>query len=125
MQTKYANDKTALENQLAQQRYEFAVREKANTLKFSSASAKKTFIQDAIAKGFRQDGETLLGYEDFVTKYKADDPGAFMQDTPAAPDNVPKVTLPGHDKPTVKKFSLSDLMRQKNENPELDVKFDN
>lgn len=91
LQNKYAQDKTQYEANMAKQRYEFAVRERANGLKFSSAAAKKAFVQEAISKDFKMDGDTLLGYEDFVTKYKADDPGAFVQETPPL---IPRRSLP-------------------------------
>lgn len=123
LQQKYAHDKAEYENSMARQRYEFAVREKANGLKFSSAAAKKAFVEEAISKEFKQDGDTLLGYEDFVTKYKATDPGAFVQETTPAPAPTPKVTLPGHDKPPANRRSLSELMQMKNSNPDMDVNF--
>jgi outer membrane murein-binding lipoprotein Lpp len=97
LQGKYDADKKELEDRLAQQAYEFAVREKAGALNFSSTAAKKAFIQEAIGKGFKQDGDTLLGYEDFVTKYKADDPGAFVVETPPTEPETPpapQIVLP-------------------------------
>lgn len=102
LQARYNADKQTLEGKLAQQAYEFAIREKAGVLKFSSTAAKKAFIQEAIGKGFKQDGDTLLGYEDFVAKYKADDPGAFVSDDPdpaPAPtgDPAPQIVLPTGD----------------------------
>ena len=90
LQTKYNTDKTDYENKLTRQAYEYMVRERANSLQFSSASAKKAFLQEAIGKDFKVDGESLLGYEDFVTKYKADDPGAF-----AAEKERPRLRAPG------------------------------
>ena len=48
LQTNYDDAKTKYEKQLAQQAYEFAIKEKVADLKFSSASAKKAFIADAI-----------------------------------------------------------------------------
>lgn len=129
LQSKYAQDKTNFETAMAKQRYEFAVREKANGLKFSSTAAKKAFVQEAISKEFKMDGDTLLGYEDFVTKYKADDPGAFVQEAPPTdpnpPKNTPSITLPGaHDKPSGAKRSLAELMQMKNDNPNMEINFD-
>lgn len=99
LQGQYATDKQDLEGKLARQAYEFDIRERAGQLKFSSAAAKKAFIQEAIGKGFKKDGDTLLGYEDFVTKYKADDPGAFVVEPPADPQPeptpAPQIVLPG------------------------------
>lgn len=82
LKAKYDADKQSYEQKLAQQSYEFMVREKANELQFSSGAAKKAFIQEANSKGFKVDGESLLGFDDFLAKYKADDPGAFRADAP-------------------------------------------
>ena len=124
MQTKYEADKTAYEAKLAHQAYEFAVREKANQLKFSSASAKKAFVQEALSKELKMDGESLLGYDEFLAKYKADDPTAFMAEKTVPPEETkPKIVLPGKDAPGGAKRSLTELMRMKNENPDMDVVF--
>ena len=129
LQAKYAQDKTEYEASMAKQRYEFAVREKANAMKFSSTAAKKAFVQEAIGKEFKMDGDTLLGFDDFTAKYKADDPGAFAQETPPADPPkpaAPKITLPGkHDKPSGVHRSLAELMQMKNENPDMEITFDN
>lgn len=130
LQAKYAQDKTNYETAMAKQRYEFAVREKANGLKFSSTAAKKAFVQEAIGKEFKLDGDTLLGYEDFLAKYKADDPGAFVAETPnpdpsTPPTPPPTITLPGkHDKPSGAKRSLAELMQLKNDHPDMEINFD-
>ena len=104
MQTKYETEKQTCEQRLAQQSYEFAVREKANALQFSSESAKRAFVHEAISKGFKMDGETLMGYEDFVTKYKESDPGAFKTEAPAEPPKPeppkPDIVLPSGNPPT-------------------------
>jgi outer membrane murein-binding lipoprotein Lpp len=85
LQAKYTAEKGDFEKKISQQSYEFAVKEKANSLEFSSVAARKAFVQEAIGKEFKLDGETLLGYDDFVAKYKADDPGAFKA-APADPN---------------------------------------
>lgn len=129
LQSKYDTDKSDFENRLSRQNYEFMVRERANGLKFSSTAAKKAFVQEAIAQGFKVEGENLLGYEDFVTKYKADDPDAFKVDKPADPAptvKTPTVVLPGGSgKPAPgKKLNLSEAMRQKNANPDMQINFE-
>lgn len=127
LQTKYANDKAKFEKSMADQRYEFAVREKANGLKFSSTAAKKAFLSEAIGKKFKMDGDNLQGYDEFLNQYKTDDPGAFVLDTPPAdpkPD-TPRITLPGkHEKPAGAHRSLAELMQMKNENPDMEIAFD-
>lgn len=128
LQAKYAQEKAQYEKSMADQRYEFAVRERANGLKFSSAAAKRAFVQEAISKEFKMDGENLLGFDDYVAKYKTDDPGAFVPDTPPVDPSKPtppEITLPGkHDKPTGAKHSLAELMQMKNDNPDMEINFD-
>lgn len=99
LQTKYNADKQAYERKLSQQSYDFLLREKASGLKFTSPAAKRDFIREATDKEFKIDGENLLGYDDFVTKYKADNPGAVAEDKPdgqaTPPAPAPNIVLPG------------------------------
>jgi Phage minor structural protein GP20. len=85
----YATDKTNYEKKLAEQKYEFAVKEKVNSIKFTSNSAKKAFLQDVINKKLQMEGDTLLGFDDFVNAYKEQDSSAFYVDKPDEP-NEPK-----------------------------------
>jgi len=126
LQTKYDADKQSYESKLTKQAYEFAVREKANGLKFTSNGAKRAFVQDAIAKGFTMDGETLLGFDDYVAKYKTDDPDAFKPEADPADPGTPTIVLPaGKQAPTGKAKSLIEMMKAKNENPNMEVNFEN
>ena len=92
LQTKYANDKTAWEAKMTQQAYEHNNRERAGMVKFTSPAAKRDFIRSAIEKKFQQDGDKLLGYDDFVKTYKTDNPGA-IQDKPD-PNDDPTIIVP-------------------------------
>lgn len=102
LQAKYQQDQQAWDAKVVKQRKEFMVREQANGLHFSSAAAKRDFISQAQAKDFQLDGETLVGYVDFLTKYKAENPGALVDQAPADPtdpDNKPQIVLPKNPKP--------------------------
>lgn len=128
LQSKYDKDSKAWEAKNAQQAYEYAVRSKAGELKFTSAAAKKDFIREAIAQGFKMDGDTLMGYTDFVAKYQENDPGAFVKETPAADpkpaDPTPTIVLPGKSNPNPHKMSLAEAMKAKNENPNMEINFE-
>lgn len=111
LQQKYDADRQSWDSKLKQQQYEFMVRERANGLKFTSPAAKRDFIREANGKDFKVDGESLLGYEEFVTKYKADNPGALAEDPPAGGDGAqgaggqatpkqPTIVLPQNPQPT-------------------------
>lgn len=82
---------TTLTAQVSALKADYAAENAAAGLKFSSASAKKAFLAELKGKGLAlQDDGKLLGFEDFVKKYKTSDPDAF------APDKTPPtVTVPG------------------------------
>lgn len=126
LQSKYEADKQAWEHKNAQQAYEFMVRERANGLKFTSAAAKRDFVREATGKEFKVDGESLLGYDEFVTKYKADNPGAVVEDKPAEPPTqpTPTIVVPTSNPNPAAKKGLMAMMKAKNENPDMIVNFD-
>ena len=95
LQKKYDDDAKAWNAKNQKMAYEYAVKERANAINFSSAAAKRDFIREAISKEFRVDGETLLGYEDFRKKYEEDNPGAIVvKKDDSADDKTPKVVPP-------------------------------
>lgn len=130
LQAKYTKDQKDWETKAAKQRKEFMIREKANGLKFTSAAAKRDFLGQATGKDFQVDGETLMGYEDFYAKYKAENPGAFVEEKPADPPPAdppapkPNIVLPGTSgAPTGPGKSLAEMMKAKNANPDMIVSF--
>ncbi len=128
LQTKYATDQKEWEAKNQRQQYEFLVREKANGLQFSSPAARRDFISQANGKDFKVDGEVILGYEDFLTKYKAENPGALVEATPAAgeggdgsgPDGgkAPTIVLPKNTKPEPDKNAFGFVFRGVRPNPD-------
>ena len=84
LQTKYDGDMKSYKEQLKKQAYEFAVKEFANTQKFTSAAAKREFERSMIAKELKMDKDKILGADDFVTAYKADNSDSFVTE-PADP----------------------------------------
>lgn len=103
LKTKYEQDQQDWNAKVVKQRKEFLVREQANGLHFSSAAAKRDFISQAQGKDFQLDGDTLVGYVDFLTKYKAENPGALVDQQPTDSgdpnDNKPQIVLPKNPKP--------------------------
>lgn len=92
LQGKYDSERQEWENRDKQQRYEFAVKNAAARLKFSSEAAKNYFVSQAIGAGLKmsdKDG-SLLGFSEYAAQYKESDPGAFVSDEPSKP--VPQVT---------------------------------
>ena len=132
LQNNYDREKKAWETKTAQQKREYAIKAKAAELKFSSASAKRAFIHDAIkAASIKLDGDDLLNYGEFVEQYKTSDPGAFIQEQAAKepepqpePQPQPQIVLPGKSTPAKKKMTLSEMMKAKNANPNFRIEWD-
>lgn len=129
LQAKYTRDQKDWETKTTKQRKEFMVRERANGLKFTSEAAKRDFLGQANVKDFQLDGETLIGYNEFFDKYKAENPTAFVEEKPADPPAdppapKPNIVLPGNSggTPGANK-SLAEMMKAKNANPDLVVSF--
>lgn len=130
LQAKYTKDQKDWEAKTAKQRKEFMVRERANGLKFSSDAAKRDFLGQANVKDFQLDGETLIGYNEFFDKYKAENPTAFVEEKPADPPPAdppapkPTIVLPGSSGGAPSGKSLAEMMKAKNANPDMVVSFD-
>jgi len=90
LQAKYEADIKAQEDKLRQQSYEFAVKEYANTQKFSSKAAKRDFVKAMIERGLQMDGDKLIGGDDFRAKYAEENDDAFYVEPAPAP--VPEPT---------------------------------
>lgn len=122
LQAQYDQAQKDWQAELAKQNYAFMVKEKAGELSFSSTSAKKAFIQDAIAKNFKVDGDVLLGYNDWLSEYKKTDPGAFVGVQGAG---KPTITIPGNPggggSP---KLTLMEQMQRANADPSYKPNFD-
>ena len=96
LQTKYAEDQKKWEERTRRQAYEFAIREGAGKLKFTSAAAQRDFIREATAKKLTFDNGRLMGFDDFTAAYRADNPGALADEKPETPSTpeTPQIVLP-------------------------------
>lgn len=94
LQSNYETQKTDYENKLSAQQYEFAVRDFAGKQKFSSNAAKRDFIKEMISANLTMQDKTIMGADDFATKYRETNSDAFVVDEPVPPAQEPK------DKPT-------------------------
>lgn len=124
LQAQYDQDKKNWQAELKKQTYASKVREKASELSFSSASAKRAFIQDAIEKDFKLDGENLLGYNDWLSEYQKNDPGAFLS-AQGAENKKPSITIPSNSgKGGSPKLTLIEQMQKANRDPNYKPNFD-
>ena len=96
LQTKYATDQKKWDEKIARQAYEFAIREQTGRLKFTSAAAQRDFVREANSKKLAFENGKLMGFDDFAAAYRAENPGALVEDTPEEPqpDNKPQLVLP-------------------------------
>lgn len=97
LQADYSNEKQAYEKRLNKQSYEFAVREFANTQKFSSNAAKRDFISEMIGQNLQMKDNTILGADDFVKLYQEKNSDAFIKPEEQKPEEEKK---PQFVKPT-------------------------
>lgn len=94
LQTKYDNDIKDYQNRLAKQAYEFAVKEFAGTKKFTSNAAKRDFIQEMLSKDLKMEQDKILGADDFVTAYSANNADAFVVEETPKNDDKPTFVNP-------------------------------
>lgn len=97
LQETYNTEKSNYEKQLSQQAYEFAIKEKVAELKFSSNSAKKAFIADALKEELKMKDGQLQGFDDFLESYKKTDADAFLKENTenSGEDEPPKPQFSG------------------------------
>ena len=77
-------EKQAAETAKAELQAGYAAQNASAGLHFTSASANKAFMADLAAKKLPLQGDSLLGFDDFVKTYRENDPGAFAADTKPA-----------------------------------------
>lgn len=78
--TKAEQARTDADNKIQTLEREYALKEQASGLKFSSESAKKAFMSDLVAKKLPVQEGKVLGFDDYVKAYKESDPGAFLSE---------------------------------------------
>lgn len=100
LQSKYDDEVKNYKAQLKKQAYEFAVKDFANTKKFSSNAAKRDFVNSMLAKELKMDKDTILGAEDFVTAYSQDNADAFAVENDPEPEPTPPEPKPTFVNPT-------------------------
>ena len=78
LQNKYDADTKKLQQELKKQNYTYAVREFANSKKFTSNAAKKQFISEMIGAELKMDKDSILGADDFLNNYMTDNADSFV-----------------------------------------------
>ena len=118
-ETKYNTDTKALQDKLDEQAYDFALKEYVNGYQFTSDLVKEAVVAQLKAQAFKLNDGKFLGADDFMKQLKEANPSAFV-DEDEKPQ--PKITIPGAGKPTPgQKLTMEQLMKLKNENPDMDI----
>lgn len=93
LKSKYDNDMLAKDK-------EYAKRTLFDTVKFSSASAKKAVMSEFDSKNLEYSEGKFLGFDDFISEMKKNDPAAFedKKNNAGAPTYVPEPTKGGENK---------------------------
>jgi len=116
LQKKYAKETQDYQEQLSRQAYEFAVKDFANSKKFTSNAAKRDFVQSMIAKHLSLEGGRIIGADDFVQMYSADNADAFVVENPEPNNSTPPPQFAGGTNPQHNnhKPTLTELMQMAN-----------
>lgn len=119
LQAKYDKEMKDYESRLSEQAYDFAVEKFAEEFSFSSKAAKRDFTQTMKAKKFSLEDGKLIGAKDYANDiYFKENPDALVTKS----DPEPKPEFVGSTQPkSNNKPSLSELMKMKNANPELNI----
>ena len=129
LQAKYDAATKEYADKLNKQAYEFAVKDFASNQSFSSNAAKRDFINSMLAKELPMENGSIMGANDYMAEYAKDNSDAFVvtKDPETPPENLPKFVGgtgdPNNTGGDTKKQSLSELMKAKNDNPNLIVNF--
>lgn len=110
--------------QLYERDFADALKAELEGVKFSSEAAKKAVMADIKEAGLKLKDGKILGLNDLINQMKEKDASAFVDEgQEQAEQNAARFTKPrGPQAPTPgKKYSMSELMKMKNENPGLDI----
>ena len=117
-------EREANEKKLQEQQYDFKLNEYVNGQKFTSDFAKKAYLAELKAQGFKLDADgNFLGANEYTEKFKAANQGVFAVEE-APKETTPEVVLkPTNTQPQGKKMGLMEMMKLKNSNPDAAISF--
>ena len=80
LQKKYEEDTKELNSKYEAREYDIKLNDYTKDLKFSSNSAKESFMRNLKEKELKFEEDKLVGFDDFVNSYKENDPNAFVEE---------------------------------------------
>lgn len=108
---------------IAERDFSDALRTELESIKFSSESAKEAISAKIKEAGLKLSNGKILGLNDLLEQIKEKDASAFVdEDAEQAKGKAASFTKPGTGggKPG-QRYTMSELMKMKNENPDLDI----
>ena len=105
---KYEDDTKALNEDIAKREREYLINDLVRDLKFSSESAKKAFKSELSSKDLKIEDGKLIGFDDYLSSYKKNDPKAFVEDN--NPNEPTGINLGGEHKDKPPKKEVSTLL---------------
>lgn len=118
----YDKETKQYQRQLKDQAYDFAVRNFAHDLKFTSPAAERDFISQMKARNLTMENDTIIGASDFLAAYKQDNAESFVADTQPQTNPVPTFVQPTSN-PTPPSPTLTQMMQWANEHPDQQFNF--
>lgn len=115
--------KEDFDKQIADRDFSDALTKEIEQYKFTSNSAKEAVVNQIKAAGLKLVDGKIMGLNDMITSIKEKDAGAFVDEKQQELENKKaRFTTPMNNTGgTEKKISPSELMKLKNENPDLDI----
>ena len=112
------------QKQLAERDFNDTLKTELDKIQFTSAAARRDVEGQIRAAGLKHKDGVILGLSDLISQIKTAEADAFVDEHQQQLEkNKTKFTQPNGGNPNPdKKYSMSDLMRMKNENPGLDIK---
>lgn len=121
---KYEADTKTLKEQLAQNDYNFAVKEFVGQYKFTNDFVKDAFIENFKKQELKLNEGKFLGADDYVKNFMEKNPGVFVVEAPPTETKAPTIVLPTDQTKPKAKMSLLEMMKLKNENPDAQISLE-
>ena len=118
---KYETETKQLKDNLKKQEYEFAAKDFLGNYDFLSERVKKSILSEFMDKDFKLEDGKFLGAEEWVKNLSENEPELFKTKN----NNDPQVifTKKSHIDDPKPKMTLTDMMKAKNENPNMDIQI--
>lgn len=119
---KYETETQELNSKIQKQKYEFAAKEYLGNFKFINDRVKNSILNDFLEKEFKFEDNKFLGADDWINSLKENEPEVFKDINNTG--NDPVFTNGFKNNPGKgQKLSLQDMMKAKNENPNMEINF--